>query len=310
VSGWILIIALLLLGGILATLGDLLGSRVGKARLSFFNLRPRRTAVLITVLTGSLISAISLGLMLLVSRQLRVGLFELEAIQAKIQSGEKDLKKLEQDLYNFRRGDVVISRGQPLATTTIKLENKSFAKKEVDLLLQRANYEAYQRVLPGKKPDKRIVLVLRGDIKRLEKIISKKGSWSVNIRSASNVLLGEKNVYAYPEVRPNINIVDKGEIIVSTDIQLEKINSDILGKQIKLLFESTSAEIKRRGSLSSVLQFNSKAINNLAKDLLRRNKGIVELQAVSSRNSYTNDPVAVYLQVSEKTSGKVENYKL
>jgi uncharacterized protein (DUF3084 family) len=56
-SGWLLILSLLILGGILSTLGDRLGSRVGKARLSLFNMRPRRTAVVITVLTGSLISA-------------------------------------------------------------------------------------------------------------------------------------------------------------------------------------------------------------------------------------------------------------
>ena len=301
-SGWLLIISLLLLGGILATLGDLLGSLVGKARLSFFKLRPRRTAVLITALTGSLISSISLGLMLLVSSQLRVGLFELEAIQAKIKSGEKDLKKLEQNLFALRRGDVVISSGQPLAISTIKLDNPSNAKKEVDLLLQRANYEAYKRVLPGQKPTKRIVLVLRGDIKRLEEIISKKGSWAVNIRSAGNVLLGEKTVYAFPEVRPNINIVRKGEVIVSTSIDLEKINSDTLSKQIKLLFESTSAEIKRRGSLSLVLQFNSSSVNKLAKELLQRKEGTVELAAVSLRRSDTAEPVAVVLQVKEKNN--------
>jgi len=302
VSGWLLIISLLLLGGILATLGDLLGSLVGKARLSFFKLRPRRTAVLITALTGSLISSISLGLMLLVSSQLRVGLFELEAIQAKIKSGEKDLKKLEQNLFALRRGDVVISSGQPLAISTIKLDNPSNAKKEVDLLLQRANYEAYKRVLPGQKPTKRIVLVLRGDMKRLEEIISKKGSWAVNIRSAGNVLLGEKTVYAFPEVRPNINIVRKGEVIVSTSIDLEKINSDTLSKQIKLLFESTSAEIKRRGSLSLVLQFNSSSVNKLAKELLQRKEGTVELAAVSLRRSDTAEPVAVVLQVKEKNN--------
>ena len=301
-SGWLLIISLLLLGGILATLGDLLGSLVGKARLSFFKLRPRRTAVLITALTGSLISSISLGLMLLVSSQLRVGLFELEAIQAKIKSGEKDLKKLEQNLFALRRGDVVISSGQPLAISTIKLDNPSNAKKEVDLLLQRANYEAYKRVLPGQKPTKRIVLVLRGDIKRLEEIISKKGSWAVNIRSAGNVLLGEKTVYAFPEVRPNINIVRKGEVIVSTSIDLEKINSDTLSKQIKLLFESTTAEIKRRGSLSLVLQFNSSSVNTLAKELLQRKEGTVELSAVSLRRSDTAEPVAVVLQVKEKNN--------
>ena len=71
-TGWFLLLALLVLGGVLSTLGDRLGSRVGKARLSLLGLRPKRTAVVITVLTGSLISALSLGLLLLVSRQLRV----------------------------------------------------------------------------------------------------------------------------------------------------------------------------------------------------------------------------------------------
>ena len=71
-SAWLLILALLVLGGVLSTLGDRLGSMVGKARLSLFNLRPRKTAVVITALTGSLISALSLGLMLLVAAAVRV----------------------------------------------------------------------------------------------------------------------------------------------------------------------------------------------------------------------------------------------
>ena len=73
-------------------LGDRLGSRVGKARLSLLGLRPKRTAVVITVLTGSLISALSLGLLLLVSRQLRVGLFELNDLQNRLRSSRSDLK--------------------------------------------------------------------------------------------------------------------------------------------------------------------------------------------------------------------------
>ena len=85
-TGWLLLLTLLILGGVLSTLGDRLGSRVGKARLSLFGLRPRQTAVVITVLTGSLISVLSLGLMLLVSRQLRVGLFALNELQARLRS--------------------------------------------------------------------------------------------------------------------------------------------------------------------------------------------------------------------------------
>ena len=101
-SGWLLILALLILGGVLSTLGDRLGSRVGKARLSLFNLRPRRTAVLITVLTGSLISALSLGLLLLVSRQLRVGLFELDALQAKLRDSRAALDAAETERREAR----------------------------------------------------------------------------------------------------------------------------------------------------------------------------------------------------------------
>ena len=101
-SAWLLILALLVLGGVLSTLGDRLGSMVGKARLSLFNLRPRKTAVVITALTGSLISALSLGLMLLVSERLRVGLFQLDQIQAKVRDGRVALARSQQDLQTNR----------------------------------------------------------------------------------------------------------------------------------------------------------------------------------------------------------------
>jgi uncharacterized protein (DUF3084 family) len=103
VSGWLLILALLVLGGVLSTLGDRLGSMVGKARLSLFNLRPRKTAVVITALTGSLISAISLGLMLMVSNRLRVGLFELDQIQARLRDSRSALAQSQADLEENRR---------------------------------------------------------------------------------------------------------------------------------------------------------------------------------------------------------------
>lgn len=102
-SGWLLILALLVLGGVLSTLGDRLGSKVGKARLSLFNLRPRKTAVVITALTGSLISAISLALMLMVSNRLRVGLFQLDQIQARLRDSRTALARSQADLEENRR---------------------------------------------------------------------------------------------------------------------------------------------------------------------------------------------------------------
>jgi len=82
--GLLLITTVLVLGGVIATLGDRIGMRVGKARLSLFNLRPRQTATVVSILTGSVISASTLGLLLVASEQLRKGLFEFEETQANL----------------------------------------------------------------------------------------------------------------------------------------------------------------------------------------------------------------------------------
>ncbi|MEM6254538.1 MAG: DUF3084 domain-containing protein [Cyanobacteria bacterium P01_D01_bin.156] len=90
--GLILIMTVLVLGGLIATLGDRIGMRVGKARLSLFNMRPRQTATLVSILTGSIISASTLGLLLFASEQLRKGLFEFEETQANLSDARKELE--------------------------------------------------------------------------------------------------------------------------------------------------------------------------------------------------------------------------
>lgn len=55
------ILVLLTLCGFIAYIGDLLGRRLGKKRLSVFGLRPKHTAILLTVVTGVLIAAFTFG---------------------------------------------------------------------------------------------------------------------------------------------------------------------------------------------------------------------------------------------------------
>ena len=387
-TGWLLLLTLLILGGVLSTLGDRLGSRVGKARLSLFGLRPRQTAVLITVLTGSLISVLSLGLMLLVSRQLRVGLFELNELQARLRSsraalkasrkaqqesrdqfqqarsdeiearqtladaqarvselrstlqplqeqtrrleaerqrlsqdvsnrdaeirrtdaelnavraqirdGENELLQLEENLLALRRGNVAISSGQPLATVTLKLDRPDQARQVIDQILREANQQAYQQVLPGEAPDRQILLVPRQDIDRLEQAIRKPGTWVVLLRSAANVLRGERVVYAFPDVRPNVTVTIQGEVLTTTTINSDERDPQAIRNRLNLLLASTLAEAQRRGSLSQGLQFDGNALNSLAKELIERGRGRVELESVAARRSETADPVAIELRI-------------
>jgi uncharacterized protein (DUF3084 family) len=409
VSGWLLILALLLLGGVLSTLGDRLGSRVGKARLSLFNLRPRKTAVVITALTGALISAVSLGLMLLVSERLRVGLFqldqiegrlrqskedlqrsrselerrrielnssrqeagraaherdqaersrqqaqasqrqalnqleqasarvrslrgelqplqeqrrrleaeqqrlgrevrgrdaeirrteaELKSVRQRIAAGARELKELESKVIALRRGDVVIASGQPLATAKVKLQRAGQAHGVIDALLQRANAMAFQQLLPGQPVDRQILLVPRNDIERLEKLLVERGTWVVSIRSAANVLRGERQVLAFPDLRPNRQVVRRGEMLARTTLEGDLRSPEAVRGRLNLLLAAAFAKAQRQGTLVDGLQFDAAAFNNLGRELSERPAGqLVNLEAVAARDAETPDPIVVELR--------------
>ncbi|WP_066378190.1 MULTISPECIES: DUF3084 domain-containing protein [unclassified Anabaena] len=95
-TGYILIAAILILGGVIATVGDRIGTKVGKARLSLFKLRPKNTAVLITILTGVLTAATTLAILFLADEGLRKGVFELEDIQKDLRQKREQLKVAEE----------------------------------------------------------------------------------------------------------------------------------------------------------------------------------------------------------------------
>ena len=394
-SGWLLILAVLLLGGVLSTLGDRLGSRVGKARLRLFQLRPKDTAVVITALTGALISAVSLGLMLLVSERLRVGLFQLDQLQdrlsasrlalarnaaelrrsrsdltiaeqgrraalrgehiaerqsqqaqsrvvalkrgllplqaerrrleqerlrlnaevsgkdaeirrneqelqrvrQRISAGEQELRGLENNLIALRRGDVVIASGQPLVMAKVQLQRPDQAKEVIDALLQQANLAAFQRLMPGRKVDRQILLVPRVDIERLATLLAKRGTWVVSIRSASNVVRGEQRVLGFPDLRPNRTVVSQGEVLSRSRLEIDERSPDVVLSRLNLLLASAYAQAQRQGTLVDGLQFDGNALNALGKELSQRPEGQpAYLEAVARTAADTSDPIVVDLR--------------
>ena len=90
-SAYILILAILILGGLIAALGDRIGTKVGKARLRLFELRPKQTAIFITIVTGILISGSTLGVLFTLSKSLRQGVFQLDEILRKRREVKSEL---------------------------------------------------------------------------------------------------------------------------------------------------------------------------------------------------------------------------
>jgi len=317
VSGWLLIIFLLILGGLISTFGDLLGTKIGKARFSILKLRPRKTATLITIITGSLISASSLSLMILVNRQLRVGLFRLgdlqkklqeskqvliplkkerEALENKIINKEVELKQLEQDIIALRSGQFVISSGQSLIIYEIDSDTVTDLDVRIDNIIKNANRVTQKIVSPNIKEPKNVLYLRRNHIEELKNTISRGGEWIINLKSVTNVLRGEQYVYAFPEVTRNKVITSKGEMISKTFLSGKDLNNKVINNKINLLLASTLAEIKRRGSLINEIKLRSDSVKEF-REFINKNREIeLELKAISLRNSKTAQPVIVALE--------------
>ena len=215
VSGWLLILALLVLGGVLSTLGDRLGSRVGKARLSLFNLRPRKTAVVITVLTGSLISAVSLALMLLVSERLRVGLFQLDQIEDRLRDSRAALQRNKGELQRTR-GELERSRLD--LTTAERRRDQALASQRrarTQLLAAEGRVDTLRRELQPLQAERarleteraRLTREVRGrdaDIRRTETELA-----SVRRRIAA----GEKELKG---LETNVIALRRGDVVIAS----------------------------------------------------------------------------------------------
>src|SRR6266581_2286284 len=65
------LILTVLMGGFIAYNGDLIGRKFGKRRVTLFHLRPKHTAILITSVTGVLISAFTTAIAFLLVPQVR-----------------------------------------------------------------------------------------------------------------------------------------------------------------------------------------------------------------------------------------------
>ncbi len=316
---WILIVLLILLGGLIAPFGDLLGTKIGKARFSILKLRPKKTATIVTIITGGFISSISIGLLLLVSEEFRQRLFvdipflqktldeskkalvplqeERKKLEDKINSKEKELNKLKSDIKEFRRGNVVIKRGQTLFIA--KLNSNSNIKLDLGKIFNSADRYVQKIVIPSKKEIKSILLWRPSDISEIEKVTAQRGDWILLIKSATNVLKGDNFVFVYPELLQNKIIVRKGEVISSEILELKDLDYKNINITIKNLLKQTTDNIKSRGSIVTEINTRGDFIKKI-RDALKINQNAkYRLEVLSLKESKTADPILVELNITK-----------
>jgi len=155
-------IVLVMVSGFIAYFGDLLGRKMGKKRLSIFQLRPRYTAIVVTTITGMIISALVIGALLAGDKSFREAFtqwetvttqnkqlaFESKALELGNKALQKRSKELEQQAVKLQKD---VDKAQKAATQAIKARDKAMAvvsslkaeitkrKHELDALRKRSN---------------------------------------------------------------------------------------------------------------------------------------------------------------------------
>ncbi|MBQ6971674.1 MAG: DUF3084 domain-containing protein [Synergistaceae bacterium] len=101
-TSWLPILSLTAASAALSVLGDYVGSKWGKKRVSVFKLRPKNTSRLITALTGALIAVGILAVMAGLSQDVRTALFGMKILKQQLYDLQFQLTQNERNTEQMR----------------------------------------------------------------------------------------------------------------------------------------------------------------------------------------------------------------
>lgn len=136
ISSFLLIVVIILLSGVIAYVGDFLGRRVGKRKLSLLKLRPRYTAILVSIITGILISTVTLAILSLASQDVRTALFGMKELREKLESLNEEIIRRNAELEHMKE-----------TVTTYEKQVAELSQKEKELSISKAGLEEQVRSL-------------------------------------------------------------------------------------------------------------------------------------------------------------------
>lgn len=295
--GIMLIVVLVLTGGVIAFIGDRLGSKVGKKKLSLFGLRPRHTSILVTIITGILITTVTFGILAIASKDVRTALFGMNKLKAELNEKQSMLEEASGALVNVKND---------LNTT-----KEEYAKSKKDLEETQEDLEIAQQAAELLRQEQ---LALQNRNQEL---------WSDNqTLIENNQSLAQNNQF----------LLANNESLKADNLELEKTNNDlqegienirerpIIYRVGELLasgvIKKTDDPVKIQNDLNQIIALaNSKIIDRLgtegskdgvwiypieyqkAMDRLKQAKGDTVIRLIVAANLVKGDPVLTELEM-------------
>jgi len=157
---------------------------------------------------------------------------------------EKELDKLKSNITEFRRGNVVIKRGQTLFIAEVTSNPE--IKLDLGNIYNSADRYVQKIVIPSKKELKNILLWRPSDISKIETLASKGGDWILLMKSATNVLRGDNYVFVSPDLLENKLIVKKGDVITSSILGESDLNLKSIDLKLNHCLEKQGMKLSQK----------------------------------------------------------------
>lgn len=326
---------LIVLGGVIAYLGNYIGKLIGKRRLSLFNLRPKYTATLIAIISGGVIAFCTIVVILIISQDARQTFLGLEGLKKEIAIKSVELEqikrklivnmelqqllgkqlavasaeitelqttkeKLVQEIKSAREGQVIFRVGEGLSVSLIQAGPES-DKLEAGLkqILQNADDYIHTYGLPK---DKKLVTIPTEDFNQtLFLLLEENKIYVAKLVVTRNVVWGEDIPVRF-ELSENKLIYRLAEEIANIDIPAGPTAAEMEG-EITGLLKLVHQKAREAGVIPDVngslgsLPYSQ--IYDLAKKIKAGNKK-VNLKVLANRNIYSIGPLDIKFRLTYK----------
>ncbi len=327
-----IILLLIIVSAAIAYIGDYIGRSIGRKRLSFLKLRPRYTAIIFTVLTGILITLITISIILAVSQDARTAFFgldqlkntlqtqqaeikekiaekeqidqELEKSKKELEKSQKDInqlhktkKSLEKEIKLSREGSVLFRVDDVLITSVIQAgPEKDKLESGLKQILSAADF--YIRGL-GFESDKPLIIIEPKDFNNTVALLqTRSGENIVKVVVSQNTLWGESANVRF-EIEKNSLIYTKNEEIASLTIPAN-LSTPEIEQLIKQLLANTHAIAKEAGivpgSDGSIGSIPYSEIFDLSKKIKMYNKGVI-LKTMARQKTFSIGPLEIDFKI-------------
>lgn len=239
-------LVLIIMGGVIAFLGDRIGSKVGKKKLTLFGLRPKYTSVIVTIISGVMISFSTIAVLAVVNENVRVALFGLSRLQTQMDDLNREIQGKNREL---EKGKLQLkARNEEYENVTKKAEETSKELERVESQRSYMQSELYQ-VQSAYDEAQAGIARSAAEIKNLEKTKTELNENIGKLNEEKKNLL--ENIYA---LREGQVVMQAGQILTTATV-----DSGMTREQTEQVLESILADIN--GSLKEQLNVNDQEIN-------------------------------------------------